>query len=102
MTTTMATYGRTLCWMKRNTTLNTGRVFVVGAKEHDSKHRRGICCRGNLTDYERYRREAVRRYSPGYRWGVLQAIRCTPPVVTVPGQRNTTPNTGGVFAVGAI
>ena len=30
MTTTMATYGRTLCWTKRNTTPKTGRVFAVG------------------------------------------------------------------------
>ena len=31
MTTTMATYGRTLGWTKRNTTPNTGGVFAVGA-----------------------------------------------------------------------
>ena len=27
----MATYGRTLCWEKRNTVPNTGGVFAVGA-----------------------------------------------------------------------
>ena len=27
----MATYGRTLCWKKRNTVPNTGGVFAVGA-----------------------------------------------------------------------
>ena len=31
MTTTMARYGRTLCWTKINTTPNTGGVFAVGA-----------------------------------------------------------------------
>ena len=77
MTTTMTTYGRTLCWTKRNTTPNTGGVFAVGIKEHDFEHRRSVCCRGNLTDYGRYRREAIRRYDPGYHRGVLQAIRCT-------------------------
>ena len=77
MTTTMATYGGTLCWTKRNTTLNTGGVFAVGAKTHDSEHRRGVCCRGNLTDYGHYRRAVIRRYAPGYGRGVLQAIRCT-------------------------
>ena len=25
--------------------LNTVGVFAVGAKEHDSEHRRGFCCR---------------------------------------------------------
>ena len=29
MTTTMATYGRTLCWTKRNTTPNAGRLFTI-------------------------------------------------------------------------
>ena len=42
MTTTMATYGHTLCSTKRNTTPNTGGVFAVGAKERDSEHRRGF------------------------------------------------------------
>ena len=32
-TTTVATYKRTLCWTKRNTTPNTGMVFAVGASE---------------------------------------------------------------------
>ena len=77
MTTTMVTYGRTLCWRKKNTIPNTGGVFAVGAKEHDSEHRRGVCCRGNLTRHGRYQREAIRKYAPGYRRGVLQAIRCT-------------------------
>ena len=59
MTTTMATYGRTLCWTKRNTTPDTGGVFAVEEKEYDSEHRRGICCQGDLTDHGRYRREAI-------------------------------------------
>ena len=53
------------------------RVFAVGAKEHDSEHRRGVCCRGNKTVHRRYRREAIRRYAPGYGRSVLRAIRCT-------------------------
>ena len=76
MATTMATYERTLSWTKRNTTPNTGGVFAVGSKEHDSEHRRGVCRRGNLTDHGRYQCEAIRRYAPGYRRGVLQAIHC--------------------------
>ena len=47
MTTIMATYGRTLCWTKRNTTPNTGRVFAVG----------------KLTDHGHYRRGGIRRYA---------------------------------------
>ena len=30
-------------------TPNTGGVFAVGLKEHESEHRRGVCCWGNLT-----------------------------------------------------
>ena len=45
----MATYGRTLCWKKRNTVLNTGGVFAVGAIEQtmgitDVKQSRGTPC----------------------------------------------------------
>ena len=65
-TTTMATYRRTLCWMK---------------KEHDPEHRKGVCCRGKLINHGRYRRGGTRRYSPGCRQGVLRAIRCTAVVV---------------------
>ena len=77
MAITMATYGRTLCWTKRNTTPNSGGLFAVGAKADDSEHRKDVCCRGNLTDYGRYRRAAIRRYAPEYGWSVLRAIRCT-------------------------
>ena len=41
----MATYGRTLCWKKRNTVPNTGGVFAVGEK---NKCRRRACCQGRL------------------------------------------------------
>ena len=77
MTTTMATYGRTLFRTKKNTTPNTGRVFAVGAKAHDSEHRRGVCRRGDLTDYGRYRPAAIRRCTPGYSRSVFRAIRYT-------------------------
>ena len=33
MAATMATYGCTPCWTKRNTTPNTGRVFAVGENQ---------------------------------------------------------------------
>ena len=77
MATAMATYGRALCWTKRNKTPNAGGVFAVGAKEHGSEPRMGVCCRSNLTDHGRYRSEAIRRYVPGYGRSVLLAIRCT-------------------------
>ena len=54
-------HGRTLCWTKGNATLNTGGVFAVRSKEHDPEHRRGACCRGKLTDHRRYRRQGVER-----------------------------------------
>ena len=57
----MATYGRALCWTKRNTTPNTG----------------GVCCRGKLTYHGRHRRGGIRRYALGCHQGVLRAIRCT-------------------------
>ena len=105
---TIATYGRALCWTKRNTTPNTGGVFAVGAKERDSEHRRGVCCRGNLKDHGRYRCEAIRRYASEYGRSVLRAIRytscrascsqslssyCTPSY----GTRNRTPGPRGSY-----
>ena len=50
----MATYGRTLCWKKRNTVPNTGGCLLSGKK---NKYRRRACCRGrlqtmNVTDVE--------------------------------------------------
>ena len=39
---------------------------LLDKKEHDPEHRGGVCCRGNLTDHERHRREAIRGYAPGY------------------------------------
>ena len=76
MVTAMTTYGRAFCWTKRNKTPNTGGVFAVGAKEYDSEHRIGVCCRGNLTDHRRYRSEAIRRCAPRYGRSVLWAIQC--------------------------
>ena len=38
-------------------------------KEHDPEHRKGVCCRGKLTDHGRYRCEGIRRYALGCRQG---------------------------------
>ena len=96
MTATMETYGRTLCWTKRNIPPNTGGVFAVGAKEHDPEHRRGVCCRGKLTDYNVADSKGLR----GVPLGVVMA--CSGPsgvplVVTVPSNRcpRTVPSNTG-------
>ena len=57
----MATYGRTLCWKKRNTVPNTGGVFV---------------CRCYIADHGHYRREAIKGYTLGCGRSALRAIRC--------------------------
>ena len=57
----MATYGRTLCWEKRNTVSNTGGVFAAG---------------GNIADHGHYRCEVITGYAPGCGRSVLRAIRC--------------------------
>ena len=56
----MATYGRTLCWEKRNTV----------------QHRWGVCCWGNIADHGHYRCEAIMGYALGCGRSVLRAIRC--------------------------
>ena len=50
---------------------------LLNEKEHDSEHRRSVCCRGNKTGHRRYQREVTRRYAPGYGRSVLRVIRCT-------------------------
>ena len=50
---------------------------LLEEREHDPERRKGVCGRGKLTNHGRYRRGGIRRYAPGYRRGVLQAIRCT-------------------------
>ena len=56
---------------------NVRTYTLLDEKEHDPKHRKGVCCRGKLTDRGHYRRGGIRRYVLGCRQGVLWAIRCT-------------------------
>ena len=50
---------------------------LLEEKQYNPEHRKGVCCRGKLTDRGRYRRGGIRRYALGCRQGVLRAILCT-------------------------
>ena len=49
---------------------------MLGEKKHGTKHRWGVCCRGNIADHGHYRCEAITGYAPGCGRSVLRAIRC--------------------------
>ena len=81
MTTTMATFGCTLCWKKGNTTPNAGRVFAVGVNEQTM----------DVTDVEEL---------GGTPLGIVGACSRpsdAPPVATVPPDRcpRTVPSNAG-------